>query len=70
MSHVKKGDAVRLKSGGPAMSVDNIGAHQFTDVPGWNAHCAWFDGNKPMQQWFDVDILVVLKDEVDPANTN
>lgn len=70
MSHIKKGDSVRLKSGGPAMSVDNVVAQQFVDVPGWNAHCVWFDGKKSADQWFDVDILVVLTDEVDPANSN
>lgn len=68
MSHVKKGDSVRLKSGGPVMSVDAVTPHKFTDEEGWNAHCVWFDGKKSADQWFDVDILKVLADEVDPEN--
>lgn len=65
MVAIKKGDVVRLKSGGPPMSVDNVVAQAFTETPGWNAHCTWFDGPKPMEKWFDVDILSATTGDVD-----
>lgn len=61
MSEIVKGDVVQLKSGGPQMSVDNLQDQRFTEEPGRNAHCVWFDGVKPMDIWLDVDVLVKVE---------
>ena len=37
------GDVVRLKSGGPAMTVTDIGDDSFGTMTVW---CAWFEGVK------------------------
>lgn len=55
MSEIKKGDTVRLKSGGPVMTVEDVYHHSNTP----RASCVWFDGNKPIQQAFEVSSLVV-----------
>ncbi|GEO80969.1 YodC family protein [Pararhodospirillum oryzae] len=42
----KPGDVVRLKSGGPAMTVESVGDHYMTGETG--VTCVWFEkvGNK------------------------
>jgi uncharacterized protein YodC (DUF2158 family) len=42
MHDFKEGDTVRLKSGGPFMTIDHIGTASRPD----NASCVWFDGTK------------------------
>jgi len=52
----KAGDVVRLKSGGPAMTIEGIGKYG----PGAskdNAKCVWFDGKKRYEQVFELDTL-------------
>ncbi|HEY3374981.1 MAG TPA: DUF2158 domain-containing protein [Candidatus Aquicultor sp.] len=50
MEEIKKGDVVMLKSGGPLMTVTEVGAK-----------CVWFDENKPMKEVFDKAILKIYK---------
>lgn len=40
---ISVGDTVHLKSGGPDMTVDNIGNYSFTDDGPPSAKCSWFD---------------------------
>jgi len=57
MSEIKKGDVVQLKSGGPIMTVENIGDYSGGAGPENGAYCQWFDGKKPMSKLFDVEVL-------------
>lgn len=38
---LKIGDTVRLKSGGPVMTIEDIGTPQYSDAP--TAWCVWFE---------------------------
>lgn len=51
----KVGDVVRLKSGGPDMTIGTIepGQPKF-------ASCRWFDGKKLKQSTFPLDLLVLV----------
>jgi uncharacterized protein YodC (DUF2158 family) len=51
MMNCKVGDTVRLKSGGPLMTV--------VELEGERAKCQWFDENKPMGQFFVIASLEV-----------
>ena len=50
---IKAGDTVRLKSGGPVMTVNQVGDHYGT-LTAW---CAWFDGTKAINGTFPVTSL-------------
>lgn len=51
---IKKGDVVRLKSGGPEMTVDNV----FKAIGGQTmANCKWFAGLIVQEKAFDVNAL-------------
>lgn len=58
---IKYGDVVRLKSGGPLMTV--------VSVLSYEAHCQWFAGNEVYSQIFMTYML--MKDELGspPENT-
>jgi len=51
MSEIKAGDRVRLKSGGPTMTVSRL------EDNGLNAVCGWFDGKKEKLATFAVVML-------------
>ena len=54
-AEIKVGDVVRLKSGGPEMTVKNIGKGTLDDqLLAW---CDWFDGKKPMKDSFPLTSL-------------
>lgn len=59
MNKPKAGDIVRLKSGGPKMTVDDIIAP--SNMPE-SARCVWFDGNERKSQVFSLDSLVLVAD--------
>jgi uncharacterized protein YodC (DUF2158 family) len=46
----KAGDVVRLKSGGPAMTIEEIGRYGVSKTEG--AKCVWFEGTKPKEEVF------------------
>jgi uncharacterized protein YodC (DUF2158 family) len=46
MEEFQIGDTVRLKSGGPLMTVDNIGKDSMNRPMIW---CSWFDGKQVLQ---------------------
>ena len=52
----KIGDVVTLKSGGPTMTVHELGDYSPTG-PANGADCVWFDGAKKMSDVFHVDAL-------------
>lgn len=50
----KAGDTVKLKSGGPLMTVESVGETQF-DGPGvW---CVWFEKNTKKSDTFSPEVL-------------
>lgn len=49
MVQLKVGDVVRLKSGGPSMTVTQVGEDAYGVPMVW---CAWFEGTKPMDGTF------------------
>lgn len=56
MNHtLQKGETVRLKSGGPTMTIELIGQFGLEDTP--SAKCVWFDGKDPKEKVFALDVL-------------
>lgn len=53
MANFNIGSRVRLKSGGPIMTVANVGV----GVSGEEIECVWFVGNKKMNGSFPPDTL-------------
>jgi uncharacterized protein YodC (DUF2158 family) len=48
------GDTVRLKSGGPTMTVEAVDHHEGVNM----VHCVWFDDKKQLQrQTFLMDVV-------------
>jgi len=52
MSNFNVGDVVQLKSGGPLMTVHNIGDYSHTG-PNPGLLCVWFDNVKKVEDVFD-----------------
>ena len=61
MSEIKKGDRVVLKSGGPLMTVQDIGDYLMSSGIEDGALCVWFDGNKPQEKVFDRATLEIYE---------
>ena len=57
MLEFKEGAVVRLKSGGPNMTIDTIGNLVAT--------CVWFDGGERKEGVFKLASLEIAKDEDD-----
>jgi uncharacterized protein YodC (DUF2158 family) len=57
-SQFKAGDVVRLKSGGPQMTIEGIGPYSMSSKTN-RAKCLWFEGTKRMEGLFE---LITLKD--------
>lgn len=57
-NRIKRGDVVVLKSGGPQMTVQNLGESKpgITGPMKW-IHCIWFDGNTICEYNFDDCVL-------------
>ena len=47
--NIKIGDTVRLKSGGPVMTVENVGNDMSGKMTVW---CVWFEGTKAIHGAF------------------
>ena len=64
MTDIKKGDVVRLKSGGPLMTVQNLG-----DYPPMQDGmlCVWFENNQPQEQVYDRAVLEISDNSVQVA---
>lgn len=63
MADLKKGDKVRLKSGGPLMTISDIGDYSLGQVGEPNdAKCIWFDGKRLEEAVFDIATLEKSED--------
>lgn len=50
---LKIGDVVQIKSGGPKMTIEDIGEYNSEQ----KAYCTWFDGNKKNSDLFKPEAL-------------
>ena len=58
MEQFQPGDVVRLKSGGPSMTITALGVYSgWAMRPTDTASCRWFEGEKPQETVFDVALL-------------
>ena len=48
MEEFKLGDTVRLKSGGPLMTIEGVGQYGFGETEN-TVKCVWFESNKGQQ---------------------
>jgi len=62
MSEIVKGVQVQLKSGGPIMTVQDIGDYLATGIQD-GALCVWFAGNKALEKVFGIAALQVYQDD-------
>jgi len=53
----KAGDVVQLKSGGPKMTVEDVGQYGMTSTTD-QAKCIWFDKTKRMEGYFEPALLL------------
>lgn len=58
---VKCGDIVRLKSGSPKMTVEEIGKYRYSEND--RAKCIWFDGAEKHEDVFEFHTLKVVEEE-------
>lgn len=56
MSDFKKGDVVKLKSGGPSMTISDLGDYGPLG-PADGAKCEWFEKTKRHEHVFDTAVL-------------
>jgi uncharacterized protein YodC (DUF2158 family) len=59
MDSIKKGDVVKLKSGGPYMTVQSVGMNEVS--------CKWFDDLEVKQAHFCPESLKIIEKESTPA---
>ena len=63
-SKFKVGDVVKLKSGGPKMTISWLGANPF-GAGEELAKCEWFEGNKARDREYPITILAKADEAVD-----
>ena len=61
---IKSGDTVRLKSGGPVMTVSEIG--DFIGENGIKALCVWFDGKQLRKEHLSLESIEKAEPESGP----
>ena len=59
MSQLKKGDVVILKSGGPLMTIEEIGSYSEEFGPSEGASCVWFQKTERCSAVFDLATLTI-----------
>jgi uncharacterized protein YodC (DUF2158 family) len=57
MDELKQGDVVQLKSGGPSMTIKEIGQYTYGGSGPLSANCTWFDGKKVFSEFFPLHAL-------------
>ena len=61
---LKVGDVVKLKSGGPAMTIEEIGDYSPFGVGGHDqAKCVWFEGTKHIHKTAVFEFATLKKSE-------
>ena len=60
---IKIGSVVQLKSGGPKMTVQNIGDYSYGGNSDNGANCSWFAGDEHKSEVFTLSALRVINDE-------
>jgi uncharacterized protein YodC (DUF2158 family) len=61
-SQFEVGDVVQLKSGGPSMTVSDLGDYStFGTGPKDGVKCVWFDKTKQFESVFDARALVKIE---------
>ncbi|KWH25995.1 hypothetical protein WL99_22320 [Burkholderia cepacia] len=60
MSELAKGDVVMLKSGGPEMTISELGLYRMTDG-GVAVRCHWFINGEPKEALFDIAVLKTVE---------
>lgn len=58
MVELRKGDEVRLKSGGPVMTIQNLGDYSLSAGIEDGVLCVWFEGSEVKEMVFDSATLV------------
>jgi uncharacterized protein YodC (DUF2158 family) len=51
----RPGDLVRLRSGGPSMTIESVGISSFTEEP--TVFCVWFDGKMKQRDNFAAEAV-------------
>ena len=62
MPEFKKGDVVRLKSGGPKMTIDSVDEYGSGNKSNIRAICIWFDGGERKEGNFPPKTLETAAD--------
>ena len=60
MSNFSAGDVVQLKSGGPDMTIQDIGDYSIDENGTQSANCVWFDGKKQNSHIFALHTLTKI----------
>ena len=63
MVKFNKGDQVQLKSGGPIMTIQEIGDFSMNDGIKDGAKCIWFDGKNPIERVFDMSTIAIFNEK-------
>ncbi len=63
MNRFKKGDLVILKSGGPVMTVEDMGDYLMGGGPQNGVKCVWFNGPNRQEALFGEESLELNKPE-------
>ncbi|RKJ98878.1 DUF2158 domain-containing protein [Alicycliphilus denitrificans] len=63
MSSFQPGDVVQLKSGGPEMTIADIGDYSGYDSGEQSANCIWFDNKKQNSHVFPLHTLKKVNPE-------
>ena len=60
---IKLGSQVQLKSGGPVMTVEDIGDYSLDGSGVQSARCVWFDAKQqPCEKVYSLHVLLVVED--------
>ena len=61
MGQFKKGDTVRVKNGGPLMTVQSV--DRYSNIEN-GVLCIWFERNQPQEKVFDEAVLKISDNDV------
>lgn len=64
---LRVGDVVQLKSGGPKMTIKEMGKYGMGNTTHIEAKCAWFDGTKLKEELFEPESLKKVNPDAAPG---